>query len=249
MLLNLALDSDDLLTIRRHAVSNAADTRTPGGVIPAIRLGRVWRVDLGVRRRTWTIAPGGDVDRADALAIRHRVYEERFGNAWPVEEDAIDARAFLCVVRLPDGRPVASLRLIGADDRPLELDPMLPLPALLGADARPGELNRFAILRECRGMSTGVHMALFQWSFALARRDQYTHFLVLAPHDVRPIYEFLLFHPVSTQRFHHPWIPAGPCTPMALELRDVGARYQAARHAFAPLLDRQDALAPELRIG
>lgn len=217
--------------------------------VPAIRLGRIWRIGLGDRPRTWTIAPGGDADRADALAIRHRVYEERFGNTWPVEEDILDARAFLCVVRRPDGRPVASLRVIGPDDRPLEIDTMLRLDQLLPADARPGEMNRFAILPECRGMSTGIHMALFQWSFALARRDRYSHFLVLAPRDVRSIYEFLLFHPISSLTFEHPWIPAGICTPMVLELHDVSTRYHAARHAFAPLLERQEALAPELRIG
>lgn len=202
---------------------------------------------MGAQPRTWTIAPGGDGDRADALAVRRRVYDERFGPSWPPEEDVLDARAFLCVVRAADGAPVASLRVLGPDDRPLEVESELPLQDLLPTDARPGEMNRFAIVPERRPMATGIHMALFQWAFALARRQRFSHYLVLAPRDVGPIYRFLLFDPVPGYAFPHPWIATGVCTPMVLDLRDVGARYRAARHAFAPLLESQDALAPELQ--
>ncbi len=204
---------------------------------------------LGERPRTWTIAPGGGTDRADALRIRRDVYGERFGTPWQPEEDALDARAFLCVVRLADGTPVASLRVVGPDDRPLELESGLPpLEKLLGADCRPGEMSRFCILPGWRTLTSGVHMALFQWAFAVARRDRYSHFLVVAPQDVLPIYSFLLFEPIpDAPTYVHPWIDAGVCTPMVLDLRDVRRRYRAARHAFSRLLETDDALAGELR--
>lgn len=239
-----------MLTISRVAVSTGDATprasRPPSAPVPAVRLGRVWRVVLGERPRTWTIAPGGDADRADALSIRQRVYEAQFGTGWPKEEDVLDARAFLCVVRRPDGEAVASLRVIGPDDRPLEIESMLPLDEL-PAGARPGEMNRFAIVPESRRMSTGIHMALFQWAFALARRDRYSHFFVVAPRDVKAIYEFLLFRPVGNRTFPHPRLDTVFCTPMVLDLHDVQVRYHEARHAFASLLERQDGLAPELR--
>lgn len=203
---------------------------------------------LGERPRTWTIAPGGDADRRDALALRRQVYEDRFGTPWQPEEDLLDARAFLCVVRLPDGVPVASLRVIGPDDRPLEIESALPpFDELLGPDARPGEMNRFCILPPWRSLASGVHMALFQWAFAIARRERFSHFLVVAPEDVRPIYSFLLFEPIPGRTYEHPWIAAGVCTPMVLDLRGLSARYRSARHAFTRLLEADDALAPELR--
>lgn len=204
---------------------------------------------LGDRPRTWTIRPGSGNDRADALQIRRDVYQQRFGTPWQPEEDALDARAFLCVVRLPDGTPVASLRVIGPDDRPLEIESALPpLAELLGRDCRPGEMNRFCILPGWRSLTSGVHMALFQWAFAIARRDRFSHYLVVAPQDVRPIYAFLLFETIPDRpTYEHPWIDAGVCTPMVLALRDVRTRYRAARHSFARLLEVDDALAPELR--
>lgn len=203
---------------------------------------------FGERPRSWSIRAGGDADRADALDIRRRVYDERFGTPWQPEEDALDARAFLCVVRLADGTPIASLRVIGPDDRPLEIEETLPpLDELLGRDARPGEMNRFCILPPWRRLSSGVHMALFQWAFALARRDRFSHFLVLAPQDVRPIYAFLLFEALGDVTYEHPWVAAGDCTPMLLELRNLRTRYRKARHTFARLLESDDALAPELR--
>lgn len=242
------LDNVAVLNISRDAVSNESGAhRTSAPFVPAIRLGRIWQVRIGDRPRTWTIAPGGDADRADALANRRFVYGQRFGTPWAPEEDALDARAFIAVVRLSDGRPVASLRVIGPDDRPLEIEQKLPLGDLLPADARPGEMNRFCILPECRRMGTGIHMALFQWAFAIARRERFSHYLVLAPADVKPIYEFLLFDAVPGVTFEHPWVAAGVCTPMILDLRDVAGRYREAHHAFTRLLEVQDALAPELR--
>jgi hypothetical protein len=227
-----------VLTISRDAVST--DEGAP--------LGRVWQVRLGDRPRTWSIATGDDADRADALANRRFVYGDRFGTPWAPEEDALDARAFIAVVRLPDGRPVASLRVIGPDDRPLEIEQKLSLDDVLPTGARPGEMNRFCILPECRRMGTGIHMALFQWAFALARRARFSHYLVLAPADVKPIYEFLLFDAVAGVTFEHPWVAAGMCTPMVLDMREVAVRYRDARHAFARLLEASDALAPELRV-
>lgn len=242
-----------MLTISRDAVStendrSGAPPKPSAAFVPALRLGRLWEVRLGERPRTWTIVPGGDADRADALAVRRVVYDQRFGTPWQPEEDALDARAFLCVVRLPDGTPVASLRVIGPDDRPLEIESaMPPFDTLLGPDSRPGEMNRFCILPPWRGLASGVHMALFQWAFAIARRDRFSHFLVVAPQDVRPIYEFLLFQPIPDTSYVHPWIDAGVCTPMVLDLRNLPSRYRAARHAFIRLLETDDALAPELR--
>jgi hypothetical protein len=236
------------MNIRTDAVSignGASITSAP--FVPAVRLGRIWQVRLGERPRTWTIEPGGDVDRADALANRRHVLAERYGRAAVPEEDALDARAFIAVVRLPDGRPVASLRVLGPDDRPLEIEQKLQVDALLPADSRPGEMNRFCILPECRRMGTGIHMALFQWAFALARRQRFSHYLVLAPADVKPIYQFLLFDPVPGVTFEHPRVANVICTPMLLDLRDIAGRYRDARHSFTRLLEVQDALAPELR--
>jgi hypothetical protein len=249
----IVLDSAVVLTISALTVSikeerTRAATSSSTAFVPALRLGRLWQVRLGERARTWTIRPGDTADRDDALDIRRRVYDERFGDGHRPDGDDLDARAYLCVVRLADGTPVASLRVVGPDDRPLEIESALPpLEDMLGPDIRPSEMNRFSILPGWRTLGTGIHMALFQWAFSVIRRDRASHVLVLAPEDVRSIYSFLLFEPIGEQ-YMHPRVGVS-CTPMVLDLRNMPSRYRTARPAFARLLDPDEAIAPELRVS
>lgn len=201
---------------------------------------RTWCVTL-VGRTRWTVALGDAGDREAALAVRRDVYRADLRAELPLAGDDVDARAHLCVVRTPDGSPVASLRIVAPEDRPFDIERHVELRSVLPADARPAEMSRFAVVPEQRAMGSGVHLAAFAFAFELAARQRWSHFVLMALDDTLAMWRWLQFEPTGL-RFCHPGFHDRIAEVMALDLRDVAARYRVTRHALAGLLGRvQDA--------
>lgn len=130
-----------------------------------------------------------------ALDIRRRVYVEGLGYDIPVP-DAYDARSWLLLAEdEATGRPVGSMRLTPRFAGPFELEEYFTLPKALRSP-KCVEINRFAILPECRKGKTFlpiVSLGLFKTATRFLH-NMNTHHLVIASKPERIwTYEWLQF--------------------------------------------------------
>lgn len=197
----------------------------------------IWKICLFDDRPGWHITSGSERDKADALEVRRQVYCDELGYKWELAEDGFDVRASICVVRTGKGRPIASLRIVGPRDRPLEVEQFVQIDDILPPNSRPGEISRFCVLPPFRRISSSVHFALFQFAFDLAQAERFSHFIVWAKPTIMPIYRYLLFQVVEGVSFRHPELGNDLHHVLVLDLQGLAVRYRRARHPFSALLE------------
>jgi len=198
----------------------------------------IWRISLGNGKPGWKIVRGEEADRIDALRVRQQVYCEELGYNWQSPEDGLDARGTLCVVRNKDEEAIASLRIVGPEARPYEIERFISVEHILPPDSRAAELNRFCILPAYRRMSSSVHVALFTFMFGLARRERFSHFILASKRSIAAIYRYLLFEEVKGYEFLHSELADSPHDIYLLELHNLVDRYKAASHPWVRLLEQ-----------
>ena len=189
-----------------------------------------WRINFTKGSPRWLILPGTEADRSAALQVRWQVYCEELGHSWAPSGDSYDQRANLCVVRTAEDQPVASLRIVGPEGRPFEIDRYVPIDDLLPKDSRPAEINRFCILRSFRSISSGVHLALFDFMIFLSRRESFSHFILASKPSIAPIYRYLGFEVVPGRSFAHAELGNQRHDLMLLELSRLPERYRDVGH-------------------
>ncbi len=201
---------------------------------------QTWSISLTEGKPGWLITPGTDADRVDALSVRYQVYCEELGYKWNSAQDEFDAQAVICVVRTGDGSAVASLRIVGPEARPFEVEKFVSIEDILPANSWPAELNRFCVLPHLRTISSSVHVALFNFAFGLARRQRFSHFVLASKPSIEAIYRFLLFEVIEGRSFRHSGMGDERHNLMLLDLRNLSERYRQARHPFAHLMLADD---------
>ena len=220
-----------------------ADSLPTGGGRGSVRSDptvRIWKTCLTDGAERWKVAAGDDVDRADALLVRYRVYCEELGYRWDTAEDSFDARADICAIRARDGAAIASLRILGPEARPFEVERFARIDHLAPQQSRLAEISRFCVLPPFRHISSFVHFAAFQFAFDLARLERFSHFIVWVKPSLEPIYRYLLFEAVEDAReFQHPDLGNALHRILLLNLNGLAERYGKSRHPLAKLLDRE----------
>jgi hypothetical protein len=191
---------------------------------------RAWRIKFTSSNSRWLIVPGTEADKLAALQVRWQVYCEELGHRWAPSGDPYDQRANLCVVRTPEDQPVASLRIVGPEGRPFEIDRYVPIDDVLPEGSRPAEINRFCILPPFRSISSGVHLALFDFMIFLSRKEFFSHFVLASKPSIAPIYRYLGFEVVRGRSFAHAELANQQHDLMLLELSKLPERYRDARH-------------------
>lgn len=205
--------------------------------MPSVRAPHLtWRIDLTDEKGSWQITEGDEADRADALSLREAIYCGELGYNWASAEDEFDRGSTICVVRTPDGKPIASIRIVRPEQRPFEVEKYVGIDDLLPVRSRPAEVNRFCVLPPFRSISSFVHVAVFKFTFGFAHDQGYSHFVVASKPSIESIYRFLLFEEVEGRTFQHAELGGDIHNLMLLDLRNLAERYRAARHPFGNLL-------------
>jgi N-acyl-L-homoserine lactone synthetase len=200
----------------------------------ALGSGKIWKIV--VANRNWLIMPGTAVDRAAALEIREQLYCNELGYRWESREDRFDAHAAIAVIRTDYGRAIGSIRVVGPEVRPFEIEKYLSIADILPADARPAEVNRYCVVPEFRGVASFVHFATFRFTIEYAQQEHFSHFVIATKPAIEPIYRYLQFERVPGRSFHHLELGGSVHNLMILDLRHLAARYRRARHPFSKLL-------------
>jgi hypothetical protein len=185
----------------------------------------------------WRIDPGSPDDRTAALGVRNSVYCEELGHRWASPADEFDDRAHICVVRDPSNVPIASVRILGPEGRPFEIETFLDLTHVLPKDSRPAEMNRFAILPPHRKISSSVHLALFKFSIDLAASERFSHFVLATKAQVAPIYRYLGFEQVPGYSFDHRTLGNERHDLFLLSLRDMLDKFRRTQHPLLRLFE------------
>ncbi|MBI1817549.1 MAG: GNAT family N-acetyltransferase [Deltaproteobacteria bacterium] len=181
---------------------------------------------------------GDQNDRVDAIRVRRQVYCTELG--YQGEEDAVDQRAHLCVVRTNDGEAVASLRIVGPAQRPFEIETFRSLDEILPLEHRAAEISRFCALPAFRSISSLVHLAAFKFAFGLADCEGFSHFVIWSKPILAPIYRYLLFETIRDVQFEHPGLGNERHAVLVLDLRDIVTRYRQTRPALWSLLPQSE---------
>ena len=157
----------------------------------ALGIGQVWRIVL--TNRTWAIERGTALDRDAALEVREQLYCNELGYRWESREDRFDAGATIAVIRTQDGRVIGSIRIVGPEARPFEIEKYIPIGDILPQDSRPAEVNRYCVVPAFRGIANSVHFAAFSFAIERAQLEQFSHFVIATKPALEPIYRDLLF--------------------------------------------------------
>ena len=168
-----------------------------------------------------------------AIELRRRVYTEEFGydlgGAGP--RDALDDRAIHLLASTTEGKPVGSLRLIDATQRPFEIEAFLDLTPYLDPRRHAAEITRLCILAPYRRISRAafVHLAIFGAVLRLTRELGVTDLIASTRTDLMDFYKYLLFETYPGAVYEHPEIGNALHTLMRLDLTTIATRYRS-RH-------------------
>jgi N-acyl-L-homoserine lactone synthetase len=189
---------------------------------------------------TFKVAEGPEIARA--LELRRQIYENELGHGG---SDRFEREAYHLIASDPAGDIVATLRIVGPDQRPFDLEQLVELDEILPADRVPGELSRFCIRRDRRQVRRHhlLHVAMLKLACAFARKRGLTDFLMLALPHLRNLYRLAFFQRVGGPLEHPTW---GPVELMRFDLVGLNARYAQSSKPMARLLFRTDLPAIQL---
>ncbi len=172
------------------------------------------------------------VERSLALDLRRVVYREEFGH---VPIDDLDERAYHLIARSDNGEIIATLRVIGPDQRPFDIERYVDLAAFFPPQRAVALVGGLCIRRDHRNVSRAefLPMGMFKLAYAFARRHNLTDFLTYVYPNLYQFYRGAFFEPLVSAFRHPTW---GTVCLMHLDLRDLEARHAGSRGPFARFL-------------
>ena len=173
-----------------------------------------------------------DSERGAALALRSRIYTAELGSP---DLDGFDDGAYHVVGLDPDDAVVASVRIIGPEQRPFDIESVFNLSAVLAPDRVPAEISRFCVDPRHRQMHRDhmLHFGMLKAVYDLATKLGITDIVTLGLPHLKNLYRVGYFSEVGMLCTHPVW---GPAHPMRLDLIELRRRYAASSNALARLL-------------
>lgn len=184
---------------------------------------------LAFRGFSFKTAEGEEVSRS--IELRRRIYEAELGAPGV---DTFDKVARHLIGVTSDGQMVSACRLIGPEERPLEIESFLSLGSVFADSAIPAQLGAFWVRPDIRGIAVGRLLPLGMMRFVLriCASVGVTH-LILRTHvtSVRALYRRIGFKERDDLGFTHPaW---GPVYVMILDLHWLSLE---GEHTHDPIL-------------
>ena len=171
-------------------------------------------------------------ERPLALALRRVVYQEEFGHL-PVDD--LDERAYHLVARSQNGEIIATLRIVGPEQRPFDIERYVDLGAFFPAERSLALVGGLCIRRDHRSVTRArfLPMGMFKLAYAFARKHKITDFLTYVYPSLVRFYRGAFFEPLVPAIEHPNW---GTVCLMHLDLEGLEARHAGPREAFARFL-------------
>ncbi len=173
-----------------------------------------------------------DAERAAALELRSRIYSAELGSPGL---DRFDAGAHHVVGLEATGAVIASVRIIGAELRPFDIESLFNLETIVPLDRNPAEISRFCIDPRHRQMSRDhmLHFGMLKAVYDLATKLDITDIITLGLPHLKNLYRVGYFAEVGEPCLHPTW---GPAQPMRLDLIELRRRHAGSANAVARLL-------------
>ena len=181
--------------------------------------------------KTFTFKEADSAEREKALALFRDVYTQDVGH---VPEDELDIVACHLIAKTPEGDVVASLRLVGPEQRPFDIERHCDLAPHLSTDAAPGMLGRLSVRHDMRRIQCAVplHLGMLKLALHFAKAHEITDlFLYAMPHLIT-FYRGAFFVPLDCSFVYLPLNVRMQV--MQLNLRDLECRQTSSR---TPRLD------------
>jgi len=180
----------------------------------------------------FTFKVASEPERRLALNLRRQVYRTELGHDGI---DSFDDRAYHLIACTANGDVVASLRIVGPESRPFDLESVAPLIDLLGPSRRLGEISRFCIKPDLRHLTKGqsIHLGMFKLAYEFALRHSLTDFVTLALPHLSRLYSMALFRPLMAEIKHPTW---GPVQLMHLDLMRLADNRSSSADRMARFL-------------
>jgi hypothetical protein len=188
-----------------------------------------------LRRLTFKRAIAGE--RVAALNLFREVYARDVNY---VPSDAFDEIAVYLIASNENGQTIASLRFLGPEFRPFEIEEFCDFSEFLPADRIPALVGRLSVRRDYRKVpgSIVLHLGLLKLAIEYASRYGITDlFLYTLPHMMN-FYRSVLFRPIGCS-FEYPALSAKMHV-MRLELRDLRRRCEQSGSRLEQLLLMKD---------
>jgi predicted GNAT family N-acyltransferase len=173
-----------------------------------------------------------DSERRAALAMRSRIYATELGSAGL---DHFDAAAHHVVAVTPDARVIATVRIIGPEQRPFDIESLFNLSAVLPPNRVPAEISRFCVDPGHRQMHRRhmLHFGMLKAVYDLATKLNITDIVTLGLPHLKNLYRIGYFSEMGGACVHPVW---GPAHPMRLDLVELRRRYASSSNGLASLL-------------
>jgi predicted GNAT family N-acyltransferase len=149
----------------------------------------------------FTFSEAAPSERIGAIQLFRRVYQQDIGH---IPEDNLDELAHHLIAKTPQGDIVASLRLLGPELRPFDIEPFCDLSAHLSDDSVPALIGRLSLSHHLRALrqSIPLQLGMLKLAITFARRHSLTDlFLYAMPHLIS-VYRTGFFKPIPCT-FHY----------------------------------------------
>jgi predicted GNAT family N-acyltransferase len=183
---------------------------------------------------TFRVAKG--LDRPRAMELLRHVYVEAYGH---VPNDGLDEQAHFLVVALADGQLAATVRVLGPEQRPFDLESSVPLSQFVSGDRCIAEIGRLCIRTDYRSIrkSTFIQFGMLKLAYAFARKRGITDFVMYTYPELIDFYRRALFELVDVTFTHPDW---GDVHVMRLDLLSLETRFSGSDTPLGRILFSSD---------
>jgi len=173
-------------------------------------------------------------ERQGVLAFRSQIYRQELGDNGV---DRFDDSAHHLVVCETAGRIVAALRIVGPENRPLPLEELVDLSAILSPERTPAEVARFCVARDYRQMRRGqmIHIGMLKLVHDFSIKNRITDLFTLVLPHLKNLYRSAFFTATGIT-CHHPIF--GHAELLHLDILQVRRQHEHSPRPMARLLFR-----------
>ncbi len=176
-------------------------------------------------------------DKLRACELQHAVYSVDLGH---VPNDAFEEGAlYLIACAETTNEVVATFRLVGPDQRPFDLERVVDLDALIGANRMPALVGRLCVRPDYRRIRRGtfLQIGMLKLAYSFALKNGITDLVMYTYPRLRNFYRTALFRPLDCNFVHPDW---GMVEVMHLDLLNLRDRYAESSDPVASLLLASD---------